>query len=60
VRDIISGACHQRYAKCLVQQKGRPMFDFCAAEENLEEELYLNQYSIVVSIQISTLVWFCL
>jgi len=24
VRDIISGACHQRYAKCLEQQKGRP------------------------------------
>jgi len=38
VRDIISGT-YQRYAKCLEQRKGRPMFDFCAAEEKFEEEL---------------------
>ena len=43
----------------LSNKKVVQMFDFCAAEESLEEELQLNQYSIVVSLQISTLTWFC-
>ena len=59
VRDVINGGCYQRYEKRLEQQKGRPNVNVCAAEETLEEELLLNQYSIVVSIQISTLTCFC-
>jgi len=47
VRDIINGVCYQRYQKYLEQQKGRANVNVCAAEENLEEELYLNQYSIL-------------
>jgi len=43
VRDIINvnGVCYQRYDKRLEQQKGRPNVNICAAEENLEQKLYL-------------------
>jgi len=47
VRDVINGVCCQRYEKRLEQQKGRPNVNDCAAEENFEEELQLNQYSIL-------------
>jgi len=50
VRGVINGVCYQRYEKPLEEQKGRPNVNVCAAEENLEEELQLNQYSIIVSI----------
>ena len=39
VKDIINEVCHQRYEKCLQQQKGRPNVKVCPAEENLEERL---------------------
>jgi len=58
VRDLIDGVCYQRYEKGLEQQKSRPDLNVRAAEENLEEELWLNQYSIIVSIQIITLICF--
>ena len=55
--------CYQRNVtqnqKRLEQQKGRLNVNDCTAEENLEEGLYLNQYSIIVSIQISTIICFC-
>ena len=37
------------------QQKGRLNVNVCAAEENLEEELESNQYSIIISMQRRTL-----
>jgi len=39
VKDIINGACYQRYEKRLEQQKGHPNVKVCSAEENLEERL---------------------
>jgi len=39
VKDIINEVCYQRYEKPLEQQKGRLEVSFCAAKENLEEEL---------------------
>jgi len=50
---------YQRYEKRLEQQKGHPDVNVCAAEENFQEELSLNQYPIIVSVQISTLVCLC-
>ena len=51
VRDIIRGVQYQRYDKRLEQQKGRrPNVHFCTTQKHLEEELYLNQYSIIVLI----------
>ena len=58
VRDIINGVCYQRYEKRLEQPKGRPNVNVCVAEENLEEA-QLNQPSIIVLIQVSTLICFC-
>jgi len=58
VRHVINGVCYQRYEKRLEQQKCRPDVNVRAAEENLEEKLELNQYSIIVSIQTSTLTCF--
>ena len=55
--------CYQRYENVLSNRKVvqlGPNVNVCASEKNLEEELLLNQYSIVVSIQISTLICFCL
>jgi len=39
VRDIINGACYQRYEKRVEQQSGRSNANVCVGEENLEEEL---------------------
>jgi len=57
VRNIINGVCYQRYEKHLEQQKGRPKVNFCAAEESLEEEISSNQYTIIISIQTSPLIF---
>jgi len=43
----------------LSNKKGHPNVNVCAAEENVEEELSLNQYPIIVSIKISTLICLC-
>jgi len=59
MRGIINRVYYQRYGKRFEQQKRRPIVNVGAAEENLEEKLYVNQYSIIVSIQISTLIRFC-
>ena len=40
------------------KQQGRPNVKVCVAEENLGEEKWLSQYSIIVSIRISTLMFF--
>ena len=60
MRDIINGVCCQRYKKRREQQQKDCLnVNVCAAEENFEEELSLNQYFIIVSIQISTVICYC-
>ena len=58
MRDIISEVCYLRYKEGLEQKKGRPNVNVCVAEENLEDEIYLNQYSIIILNQINTLICF--
>jgi len=47
LRDILSGVFYQLCVNRFDHQRSRPNVNVCAVEENLEEELLLNQYSII-------------